>query len=140
MVIGYSWILLVLGSIFDIKYKALPSWFLIIGGGLAVIAAVVLKPVSLWEMAGGLFLGVLLLGISLLTRGAIGRGDGIFIGIIGLNLGFSAIFSVFIGALILTALLAIVLLIMKRADKKTAFPFLPFLGVSYGIVCFSSFL
>lgn len=140
MIIGYSWILLVLGSILDIKYKALPSWFLIIGGGLAVIAAVVLRPVNLWEMAGGLLLGILLLGVSLLTRGALGRGDGIFIGILGLNLGFSTVFSVFMSALLLAALLAVLLMIMKRANRKTAFPFLPFLGISYGVVCLSSFL
>lgn len=140
MEIGYSWILLVLGSILDIKYKALPSWFLVAGGVLAVIGAVVLKPVGLWEMAGGLLLGVLLFVVSLLTRGALGKGDGIFIGIVGLNLGFSTIFSVFMGALLLAAFLAVLLLIVKKANRKTAFPFLPFLGVSYGIICISSFL
>lgn len=140
MEIGYSWILLVLGSILDIKYKALPGWFLAAGGVLAVIGAVVLKPVGLWEMAGGLLLGVLLFVVSLLTRGALGKGDGIFIGIVGLNLGFSTIFSVFMGALLLAAFLAVLLLIVKRANRKTAFPFLPFLGLSYGIICISSFL
>ena len=140
MNIGFSWILLVIGSIFDIKYKSLPGWFLMIGGALAIGVAVLLKPVSLWQMAGGLLLGVLLLGISLVTRGALGRGDGIFLGIIGLNLGFSTVFSIFAGALLLAAILAVLLLIMKRANKNTAFPFLPFLGVSYGILCVSSFL
>lgn len=140
MEIGYSWILLILGSIFDIKYRALPSWFLIIGGVLAVIGAIALKPVSLWEMAGGLLLGILLLVVSLLTKGALGRGDGIFIGIIGINLGFSIVFSVFMGALLLAAVLAILLIIVKKANKKTAFPFLPFLSISYGIICVNSFL
>ena len=140
MEMGFSWILLVVGSIFDIKYKSLPGWFLIIGGSLAIGLAVLLRPVSLWEMAGGLLLGVLLLGISFVTRGALGRGDGIFLGIIGLNLGFSKVFSIFTGALLLAAFLAIFLMIIKRVNKNTAFPFLPFLGVSYGILCLSSFL
>lgn len=140
MEIGYSWILLILGSILDIKYKALPSWFLITGGIFAVIGAFVLKPVNLWEMAGGLLLGGLLFVVSLLTRGALGKGDGIFIGIIGLNLGFSIVLSIFMGALLLSAILAILLIVIKKANKKTAFPFLPFLGISYGIICASSFL
>lgn len=140
MTMGFSWILLVVGSIFDIKYKSLLGWFLMIGGALAVGLAALLKPVSLWEMAGGLFLGVLLFGISLVTRGALGRGDGIFLGIIGLNLGFSTVFSIFTGALLLAAVLAILLIIIKRVNKNTALPFLPFLGVSYGILCISSFL
>ena len=140
MEMGFSWILLVVGSIFDIKYKSLPGWFLTIGGMLAVGLAVLLKPISLWQMAGGLLLGLLLLGISFMTRGALGRGDGIFLAIIGLNLGFSTVFSIFTGALLLAAILAILLVIIKRANKNTAFPFLPFLGVSYGILCISSFL
>ncbi len=140
MVIGYNWILLVSGSILDIKYKALPGWFLTIGGALAIIAAIVFRPISLWEMIGGLFLGVLLFGVSLLTRGALGRGDGIFIAILGINWGFSTVFSVFSGALLLSALLAILLIIVKKANRKTAFPFLPFLGASYGIIYLCSFL
>ena len=140
MEMGFSWILLIVGSIFDIKYKSLPGWFLMIGGVLAVGLAVLLKPVSLWQMAGGLLLGLLLLGISFVSRGALGRGDGIFLGIIGLNLGFSTVFSIFTGALLLAAILAILLVIIKRANKNTAFPFLPFLGASYGILCISSLL
>lgn len=140
MTMGFSWILLVIGSIFDIKYKSLPGWFLMVGGVLAIGLAVLLRPISLWEMAGGLLLGILLFGVSLVTRGALGRGDGIFLGIIGLNLGFSTVFSIFTGALLLAAMLAILLMIVKRANKNTAFPFLPFLGVSYGIICISSFL
>lgn len=140
MVIGFSWMLLIIGSIYDIKYKSLPYWFLMIGGVLAIVLAVILKPVGLWEMAGGLLLGLLLFGISFLTRGGLGKGDGIFLGIIGLNLGFSAAFSIFTGALLLAALLAILLVIVRRVNRKTAFPFLPFLGVSYGILCVGSFL
>lgn len=136
----YSWSLLFLGSIFDIKRKSLPSWFLIVGGVLAVIMAIVLKPVSLWDMAGGVFLGAVLLGISFLTKGALGRGDGIFIGIIGLNMGFITVFTVFSGALILAALLGLVLILAGRVNRKTAFPFLPFLSISYGILCLSSLL
>lgn len=140
MTMGFSWVLLIVGSIFDIKYKLLPGWFLMIGGVLAVGLAVFLKPVSLWEMAGGLLLGSLLLGISFATRGALGRGDGIFLGIIGLNMGFSMVFSIFAGALLLAAMLAVLLIITKRVNRNTAFPFLPFLSVSYGILCISSFL
>ena len=140
MTMGFSWVLLIVGSIFDIKYKSLPGWFLMIGGVLAAGLAAILKPVSLWQMTGGLLLGLLLLGISFVTRGALGKGDGIFLGIIGINLGFSTVFSIFTGALLLAAILAILLMIIKRVNKDTAFPFLPFLGVSYGILCISSFL
>ena len=140
MTMGFSWVLLIVGSIFDIKYKSLPGWFLMIGGALAIGLAALLKPVSLWEMAGGLLLGLFLLGISFVTRGALGRGDGIFLAIVGLNLGFSTVFSIFSGALLLAAILAVLLMIIKRVKKDTALPFLPFLGVSYGIFCIGSLL
>lgn len=140
MVIGFTWLLLLMGSIYDIKYKALPWWFLAGGAVVAFVLAFVLRPVELWKMVGGLVLGMLLFGISFLTGGALGKGDGIIIGIIGLNLGFPIVFSVFSGALLLAAVLAIVLIIFKKANRKTTLPFLPFLGVAYGVFCIGSFL
>lgn len=140
MVIGFTWLLLLMGSIYDIKYKALPWWFLAGGAVAALVLAVVLRPVELWKMVGGLVLGMLLFGISFLTGGALGKGDGIIIGIIGLNLGFPIVFSVFSGALLLAAVLSIVLIIFKKVNRKTTLPFLPFLGVAYGFFCIGSFL
>ncbi len=140
MVLGFSWALLVIGSIYDIKYKALPRWFLIVGSILAIMLAIALRPIGFGEMAGGLFLGLLLFGISILTRGSLGKGDGIFLGILGLNLGFSVVFPVFAGALLLAAFLSILLIIVRRVNRKTVFPFLPFLSAAYGIFCAGKFM
>ncbi len=46
------------------------------------------KGTSAWSLLAGCFVGVALLGISRLTDGAFGAGDGIFFIITGLYLGF----------------------------------------------------
>lgn len=140
MVIGFTCLLLLLGSIFDIKYKALPQWLLISSAVAAMILAVIFHPVELWKMVGGFLLGLVLLVVSFFTGGALGKGDGIIIGIIGLNLGFPIVFSIFTTAVLLASILALILIVFRRVNRKTAFPFLPFLGVSYGFYCIGSFL
>ncbi len=135
MISGFTWALLLGGSYYDIRYRALPNRFLVIGGLLAIALAFLLRPVSVLSMVGSMGLGAAIVGLSVLTRGGIGVGDGLFLGMLGINLGFSGLFSVFVAALLLSALAAIILLFFKKGNRKYAFPFIPFVAMAYGIVC-----
>ena len=68
--------------------------------------------------------GLLLLLISLATRQA-GYADGILLLALGVACR-EGIMMIFLYSLILMALTAIGLLIMKRADRRTALPYIPF--------------
>ncbi len=136
MITGFTWALLLGGSYYDIKYRALPNGFLVIGGLLATVFAFLFQPVKLISVAGAIGLGAAILGVSALTRGGIGFGDGLFLGLLGINLGFFCVFSVFLIALFLSAIAAIILLLIKKKNRKYTFPFVPFLTMAYGIICF----
>lgn len=136
MVVGFHWILLLTGSYFDIRYRALPNRFLLVGTLLAAVFAVLLKPVSWFSLAGGIGLGAAVVGLSALTKGGIGKGDGLFLGMLGINLGFFEVFFVFLSALFLAALAAAVVLLFRKGNRKSAFPFVPFLALAYGVSCF----
>lgn len=83
------------------------------------------------------FIGVLLLtcflyGLSRLTRGGIGEGD-IFVALaFALVLGGIGAALVITAGLILSAVAAGVLFILKKAGRKDTIPLVPFLCVSYG--------
>ena len=74
----------------------------------------------------GLIPGIVLFILSYLTRESIGYGDGVIVSIIGIGLGFSKVIFICIIAFIVTAIVAI-FLIIKRKSGKSTLPFVPFI-------------
>jgi leader peptidase (prepilin peptidase)/N-methyltransferase len=86
------------------------------------------------ERLGGLALGLGVILLSKATGGKIGLGDGILLCVTGLGLGFWTNAELFGIALSLAASVSVVLLIMRRADRKKSIPFVPFLLTGYVIL------
>ena len=84
-----------------------------------------------WDMIPGL----LLLILSVLTKGAVGFGDGLVVLVCGLYVGFLKTIAVIMGAFFLASLAGGVLIIFKKAHRKTALPFLPFLSAMCVLLC-----
>lgn len=80
-------------------------------------------------------LGVVLLLVGKLSQGGIGIGDGLLLLVTGLFLGWQKNCCMFLGGIILCGLVGMILLIGKKVRGKTALPFIPFLLVSYGVMC-----
>lgn len=128
-------ILLIVGSFFDIRWKRIPTALLVAGGAWAVVCMILQ---ILQEGAGGalgaalisVFPGAALLLLSLVTEKKIGSGDGLILILLGLFEGVECAVPVFCLGLFLQSLLAVGLLILKKADKQTCIPFLPFLLAS----------
>ena len=134
-------IILIIASIQDLRKKEVSLILL----GISFLSTLF----SLGLQEGGLFnmnhlwgscIGIFLCFISILTKGAIGWGDGLVFVIIGFGLGFSHTLSILFLSLFLTALFSIGLMVVKKVNKKTTIPFIPFVflgfvGVmlSYGI-------
>ena len=76
----------------------------------------------------GLGMGLVLYGLSVLSRGAIGRGDALVVMWLGYGIGVLALTEVLCLAWAGTFVLAA---IMSLAKKKRPIPFLPFLGTAY---------
>lgn len=83
----------------------------------------------------GMLVGVVLIGISVFTRGAIGIGDGILFVLSGL------IFSVYENGILLllslffTAVAGGILIMLKHVGRKYSLPFAPFVFIGYGVIC-----
>lgn len=86
---------------------------------------------GLWNALGGAAVGLCIVGISIASRGQIGRGDGMVLGAIGLLLGFRGCLAVACLASWIMAIISATLLILKKGNRHTKLPFLPALFVGY---------
>lgn len=130
--------LLSAGSIYDIRTKKVPFKLLAVGtlAGFfflchRVWANMGHEAVSqlIGESLGCLAPGLLLMVLSLITEKKVGMGDALMLLFIGGMEGNSIVWTVFCLALFVQSLAAVLLLILKKANKQTALPFIPFLLV-----------
>lgn len=118
-------------TVFDIKTRTLPVWFMILGN----VAAVVFRILN-WRQEnvlwlGGIVIGIVFLLLSKWTKEGLGYGDSWMILILGISLGFRDMLILLSIALICSGLLAVILLARGGWSKKISFPFIPFLMVGY---------
>ena len=117
-------------AIYDLKTKTVPV------AAVAVVAAGVLIyrfciGCRVAELATGLMPGIVVLVLAFATRESIGTGDGLVVCLLGLFCGWRQCLAVFSMALIVSAVLAMVLLVCRKAGRKTELPFLPGLFGGY---------
>jgi len=124
-------ILLFFCGIQDIRSKKVSLWIVLIGAILVSICAVNMTTLSLIDRFGGLGVGAFVIGISLLTGGKIGMGDGLLLCVTGIGLGFWHNLELFALALLIAAIVSIFLLTFRLADRKKTIPFVPFIFLSF---------
>ena len=82
-------------------------------------------------LAGGMAVGAGFLLISRITGESFGYGDSILILIIGIFLGFWNLMYLLLGAFSMAAVFSAVMMIKHRFNRKSSFPFVPFLAAAY---------
>lgn len=128
------WLMLL--SVHDLKGMVLPVALLVVGAVFGA-GALLLYRVPGWYLQLGISLLVLMLGLGMskLLRGGLGEGDVIVFAVLTLYLGWVHMVTVVMGALTLTALFGLGLMIFGGKGRKTMVPFLPFLTlVHLGVV------
>ena len=99
--------------------------------GILVAAAIVMifleKDISVLNAIIGLAEGLLLILVSVMTKGQIGMGDGLLLAACGLMLGGKDNMVMFFFACLSSAIVSVLIMIIKKADKKTTIPFVPFM-------------
>ena len=123
-------------SIFDIRSKHIPM------SGFAVV--LIYSVISLvWSEHGeydiadllmSVIPGIMLIGLSVITEGKIGLGDGILIAELGLGLGFERCIYMVAGALIFNCVFAGAMLMSHRLGLHSRVPFIPFVAAGMGVV------
>ncbi|MCR5626663.1 MAG: prepilin peptidase [Lachnospiraceae bacterium] len=127
-------IFIVICTITDIRKRRV-YFEILIPFAIAGVALQFIEPsLSLFELLGGVALGGVLMGISVLTSGKIGLGDGLVFVVCGIYLGIFTSLWVLMIAAFLSALVSVGLLITKAARKESELAFVPFVMISYFVV------
>ena len=113
----------------DVRVRRLPVWFLL-AFGLGSVALILMADPADWQQVIGVLLGgsLVLLGK---WSGCIGMADGIVVMILGFLYGGTGCGKLVMTAVLFSAVVAVVLIALHRADAKTRLPFLPFLAAGH---------
>lgn len=120
-------IFLALCSIQDIREKKLSLKLLIVSGILFFVMSFMFERMSTRERVCNMLPGIFALVIAFLTREQIGYGDAACLIIMGNIVSGKRLLGAVMGGMILFSIVGAVLMIRKKADRKTTMPFLPFL-------------
>lgn len=90
------------------------------------------------EVPGFLF-SILLFVLSILTKEAIGKGDAFAVLLCACYLPFYPVFFIFVAGLFMAGIAGIFLILVRKGNRKTEIPYLPFLTFSYLIYLVSNF-
>lgn len=115
----------------DIRKKKIAVWLLCIGTAIVIASLFFMKETLWWERAAGAVLGILMLGISQVTKESIGKADCILILFIGVMEGYLCCICSLCYATFLCCIFCIILLGFKVMTRKQRIPFIPFLWIGF---------
>lgn len=112
-------------SLEDIKRQEVSFWLLgaAAGAGLIVLVS---QSFSGWtDLLFRLIPGTALLLCAIFSRGKVGTGDGMVFLIIGLYCTVGQVIGLMAGSFLVSCIVAVVLIAVKRKRKTDSFPFVP---------------
>lgn len=126
---------LIITTIRDCKDKQIPMDVVIITFIIGVIL-LFFNPNVIWthSLIGFVGIGGIIALISVLTKGAIGIGDALVIGTIGLILGYKMALAVLLYSLVLSGLIGLELMAFGKVNRKTKLPMVPFMLCAFLII------
>lgn len=128
-------ILLGIQGCIDLKYKEIPLWLSLLGGGVGIIFGVI-EGRDIEELLLACILGIGTLMFSKITKEVIGYGDGILLVVMGTYLSVEELLSVVMLAFGIAGIVALVLLVVFRKNGRYEIPFVPFLSLAYAVEYF----
>lgn len=99
--------------------------------GMAVLGYRGWNGAPVLDIAAGVIPGVVLLLVARVTKESIGYGDGIVLLVLGVFCGAVKTVAILGMSLMIAAVLSMILLVLKKAGRKTALPFIPCLCSAY---------
>lgn len=113
--------------IYDIKQKEIPL-IPIVAAGISGGLYLMIREEPLFYLGGGL-IGVICLLFAKVTKESFGYGDGFLFLALGLWMGMKYTIVLLFGGLLLSAIFAVFILLLKKGNKKTTIPFVPFVSI-----------
>ncbi len=130
----------VVSSEIDFSVRRIPNPLLIWGFAMCLLAFVLQALIEHSEYGIKKFLIAMVVSsgaiyvIALLSGGGMGMGDVKLIGLLGAIsglLGYGSVFTMLLSAFAIGSIFGILLILLKRADRKSAVPFGPFIGAGF---------
>lgn len=144
--LNYLKLILLLGivsaaGVVDFKKTIIPNFLILTGLGFRVVIYIIefflfketFVPQIKSDLLGFAFGFGFLLIVSLISRGALGFGDVKLFGVIGLLSGAICTYYTLIFCLLVSAVVSIILLILKKKSRKDSIPFGPCIAIGYFI-------
>lgn len=122
---------LMINTVTDIKEKKIYLWISIVYMISTFLFYAWIMPEEWIRAFAGVLPGALLLGLSKLSKGELGIGDGIVIAILGIMVGIKGILMITMYAVLLCSLACLGLKIIKKVQWKTSIPMIPFLMAGF---------
>lgn len=125
----FCWLLCL--SLFDIRYRRIPVWLLLLGGVVILGSGAygcIRGENNGTELFLGMIPGVLLLLLAVATKKA-GWADGVVLMLLGSMLGFRQCVMGTMVSLAIISVFSAVLLALRRVGKGTNIPYVPFLAM-----------
>lgn len=124
-------------SIEDIKEKKITVNLTLLSGIAGVFMHLLFQNQSIYEMLAGTLPGIGILLLGCLSKGRIGRGDGIVFMLTGLYLGFEKTMLLMCISFLLAGIFGLYLLLHCSGREEEKMPFIPFLFLGYGLMLLS---
>lgn len=140
MMNGVIVVFLIPCTITDLKSKTIPIWWTVVFGISAMIYQIFWKKQKLEAILFSMIIGVTLLVAAKISNQRIGYGDGIIFLILGLWIGFWDGISLLFFSLILSSIISVYLVIVRRKGRDYRIPFIPFVTAAYIILEGTRFL
>ena len=127
-------VLLIFYTVTDLKHRRI--WWPPAAActGLGILIHLAVPGMEVAESLTGLLPGIVLFAISFASGKAIGTGDCLTLCAYGSMLGFRSVCEVFFTAIAAAALFALLLLISRKADRKSRLAFTPFLLLAHMVL------
>lgn len=130
-IIGIFGVLLVVAAVKDVKQLEIPLYYLIIASALVVCKLLFNFSFSVAEFGISCGVGILLLVVSIISRGSLGLSDSYLLLCIGAMIGIEKFSLVILYSFILSSICSGYLLVCKKVSKKYRIPFIPFICMGY---------
>jgi len=138
-VLGF--IIMGIASVIDIKKKEISIALIITAfgiGALSVVSKIYNGEWDAYYILMGILPGLVLIGVSILAKDTLGMGDGLMAVFMGAVFGvYVTIVGLFV-AFFLASIVSLVLIVIKKLNKKSSIPFMPFLTSGFGFAFFMS--
>lgn len=115
----------------DVRKKEIGIYKVFFTGIAGMLLHIFRGNMSIYNILGGMLLGIILLLAGRISKGNIGCGDGLILMVTGILLGTAGNMQLFFYGLLFAGIWALILLVLFRKKKNYEIPFIPFLLVSY---------